>query len=103
MRDDDRFEIQRAFDLLPHVIGSSWAVTWFRLNGIKSPTRDQYHDKVVEYVETLRPLVESYGADEKFAEIYRYSCARLDEEIRKVRDGQNKEVEKRYDRYVDYG
>ena len=29
MRNDERFEIQRAFDLLPHVVGASWTVVWF--------------------------------------------------------------------------
>jgi hypothetical protein len=36
MRDEQRFEIERAFDLLPHVVGASWAVIWFRFNGIKN-------------------------------------------------------------------
>jgi len=35
MIDDERFEIQSAFDLLPHVVGCSWATIWFRLNKIK--------------------------------------------------------------------
>jgi len=37
MRNDERFEIERAFDVLPHIVGSSWAVIWFRLNKIKKP------------------------------------------------------------------
>ena len=37
MRDDQRFEIQTAFDLLPHVVGCSWATIWFRLNKTKKP------------------------------------------------------------------
>jgi len=37
MIDDQRFEIQSAFDLLPHVVGCSWATIWFRLNKIKKP------------------------------------------------------------------
>jgi len=45
MRNDERFEIQRAFDLLPHVVGSSWAVIWFRMKGIKKPTREEYREK----------------------------------------------------------
>jgi len=49
MRNDERFEIQRAFDLLPHVVGSSWAVIWFRMKGIKKPTRDEYREKTLEY------------------------------------------------------
>jgi hypothetical protein len=35
MRNDERFEIQRAFDLLPHIVGCSWATIWFRMNEIK--------------------------------------------------------------------
>ena len=27
MRNDERFEIQRAFDLLPHVVGASWTTS----------------------------------------------------------------------------
>ncbi len=58
MRNDKRFEIERAFDLLPHVAGASWAVIWFRLNGIKKPSREEYRKKVLEYFELLEPLFE---------------------------------------------
>ena len=50
MIDDQRFEIQSAFDLLPHVVGCSWATIWFRLNKIKNTTREvsiDYIQKVV--------------------------------------------------------
>ena len=50
MRDDQRFEIQRAFDLLPHVVGCSWATIWFRFYGIKHPKREEFREKVVEYL-----------------------------------------------------
>jgi len=56
MRNDERFEIQRAFDLLPHVVGSSWAVIWFRMKGIKKPTRDEYREKTLEYFEKIEPI-----------------------------------------------
>ena len=51
MRDEQRFEIERALDLIPHVIGASWAVIWFRLNKIKNPSREEFHKKVIEYLE----------------------------------------------------
>ena len=57
MRDDQRFEIQSAFDLLPHVVGCSWATIWFRLNKIKKPTREEFREKVTEYFKLLDPLV----------------------------------------------
>jgi hypothetical protein len=103
MRNDERFEIERAFDLLPHVVGSSWAVIWFRLNEIKKPTRQEYREKVLEYLKIIEPLFESYQENEAFAEMIRYIQKRKQEEFRKILSGLNKEVEKRYDRYIDYG
>jgi len=103
MRNDERFEIERAFDLLPHIVGSSWAVIWFRLNKIKNPTREEYRKKVVEYFKIMEPVFESYNEDEKFSEMIKYIQQRKQEECEKIIVGLNKEVEKRYDRYVDYG
>jgi len=103
MRNDERFEIKRAFDLLPHIVGSSWAVIWFRLNGIKRPTREEYHKKVLEYLGLIEPLFESYPDDGKFKEIEDYIKRRKKEEIEKITNGLNDEVEKRYDRYLEIG
>ncbi|MFB5645665.1 MAG: hypothetical protein ACE5R3_03580 [Nitrosopumilaceae archaeon] len=103
MRDDQKFEIERAFDLLPHVVGCSWASIWFRFNGIKHPKREEFRDKVIEYFEMLSPVFESYFGEEKFDEIDKYIKTRKKEEIEKITNGLNKEVEKRYDRYIDYG
>lgn len=103
MRNDERFEIERAFDLLPHVIGSSWAVVWFRLNKIKSPTREEYREKVLEYFKMMEPIFLSYPNSENFSEIIKYIENRKGEEFKKITSGLNPEVEKRYDRYVDYG
>jgi len=60
MRDDERYEIQRAFDLLPHVVGCSWATIWFRFYGIKHPKREEFREKVVEYFKMLDPVFESF-------------------------------------------
>ena len=46
MRDDEKFEIERAFDLLPHVVGASWATIWFRLNGQKHPSKRNLEKKL---------------------------------------------------------
>lgn len=103
MRNDERFEIERAFDQLPHIVGSSWAVVWFRLNKIRKPTREEYRKKTLEYLNLLEPLFENYPADEGFADMKRYIKFRKKEEFEKILSGQNSEVEKRYDRYIDYG
>ena len=103
MRDDQRFEIQSAFDLLPHVVGCSWATIWFRVNKIKNPTREEFREKVVEYFKMLELLLEVYPKSENFKEIIGYINSRNTQELEKITKGKNPEVEKRYDRYVDYG
>ena len=103
MRNDERFEIQRAFDLLPHIIGSSWAVIWFRMKEIKKPTREEYREKTLEYLKMAEPIFESYPNDVKFDAIRKYIDFRKNEEYEKIIAGLNGEIEKRYDRYVDYG
>ncbi len=103
MRDDERFEIQRAFDLLPHVVGCSWTSIWFRMNGIKKPTREEFREKTVEYFRMIEPVFEAFPKEEKYQAIQKYIDFRKNDEIQKISDGLNPEVEKRYDRYVDYG
>lgn len=103
MRQDQKFEIERAFDLLPHITGSSWAVIWFRLNGIKKPSAEEYREKVAEYFNKLTPLFISFPDTEEFSEINQYIERRKNQEIENILKGTNKEVEKRYERYVDYG
>ncbi len=103
MRNDERFEIQRAFDLLPHVVGASWATVWFRMKGIKKPTREEFREKTSEYLQLIEPVFDSYPNNEEFTEIVRYIESRKNEEYIKIKLGENNEIETRYDRYVDYG
>lgn len=102
MREDERFEIERALDLIPHVIGASWATTWFRLNKIKSPTRVEYRNKVVEYVKFLEDLMDAFPKSDNFQGIDSFTKERYKEEIEKILEGKNPEIEKRFDRYIDY-
>ena len=103
MKDEQRFEIERAFDLLPHVVGASWAVIWFRMTGIKKPTREEFREKVLEYFNLLNPIFDSYPSSDEFVNIEKYIQMRKHLEIERIKEGQNYEIEKRYDRYVDYG
>lgn len=102
MREDERFEIERALDLIPHVIGASWATTWFRLNKIRKPSREEYRAKVVEHVKFLENLVNAFPKSDNFQEISSFAKKRYEEEIEKILEGKNSEVEKRFDRYVEY-
>jgi len=103
MRDEHRFEIERAFDLLPHVVGASWAVIWFRLNGIKNPSREEFYEKVLEYFDLLNPLFDSFQNSSKLEQMNNYIKLRKNQEIKNIKEGKNNEIEKRYERYIDYG
>ena len=104
MRDDEKFEVARAFDLLPHVVGASWATAWFRMSGNKRPTRGEFRAKAAEYLLMAEPLYGAFaGMGGRFGEMSAYIARRRGEEARRILDGSNKEIEKRYDRYVDYG
>lgn len=103
MRNDERFEIERAFDLMPHVLGSSWAAVWFRMRRERNPTRAEYRAKVLEYLRMAEPLFDSYPDTPEFADIRRYIAMRRDREYERITSGRNNEIEKRYERYVDYG
>jgi hypothetical protein len=103
MRDDDGFEIDRAFDLLPHVVGASWAVVWFRMSKIRQPSQEEFRNKVVEYLQILDALVDSYPKSEEFLQMSSHVKRRYKEELEKILAGKNPEIEKRFKRYVDYG
>jgi len=103
MRDDDKFEIIRALDLLPQITGSSWAMLWFRINGINEPSKDEFREKTVEYFSKIVPLLESFKNKKEFEDINNYMRNRFEEEKKLIMSGENKEVEKRYQRYLDYG
>ena len=103
MRNDERFEIERAIDLLPHVIGASWAMTFFRLKKIRNPTKEEFREKTIEYLLKFEPLLESFSNDKIFSEIQNYIETRYVLEIDKIKNGENNEIEKRYKRYIEYG
>jgi hypothetical protein len=51
----------------------------------------------------IEPVFNSYPKEEEFQAIQKYIEFRKNDEIQKIKDGSSFEVEKRYDRYVDYG
>ena len=103
MRDKEVFEIDRAYDLLPHVVGASWATIWFRMNKIRRPSQEEFRSKVAEYFKILDPLVNAYLQNENLKEMTARIKNRHQEEIERILAGKNQEIEKRYKRYLDYG
>ena len=51
----------------------------------------------------IRDRLKSFDNDELLDDVNSYIKNRLKNEIRKIKLGENNEVEKRYQRYMDYG
>lgn len=103
MRDDEKFEMVRAMDQLPYVAGASFATVWFRLNNNREPTKEEFYSKVIEYFQAACNALETFPDSDEFAPIKRYIQHRMKQEIGDIKSGLNREVEKRYERYLDYG
>ncbi len=103
MREGDGFEIDRAYDLLPHVVGASWATIWFRMNKIRKPSKEEFRQKVAEYFKILDPLITIYPQDGQFKDMTEHIRYRHNEEVQRILSGANYEIEKRFKRYLDYG
>ena len=73
------------------------------MQGIRKPTVEEFREKTLEYLKMIEPVFESFPENEEFEAINKYIDSRKKQEYEKIISGENKEIEKRYDRYVDYG
>ena len=98
----DYFEMDRLVEDLAKIYSTACATSWFKIMGIRRPTKEEFRGKVVEFMKyfeyTLATFPQTPTADQ-FRERAKKS---LENEITKVLAGENKEVEKRYKYYVDY-
>ena len=88
---------------MPHIAGASWAMLWFRINEIKNPTKEEFREKTIEYFNRIEPLMKSFETKKEFEDINQYMQNRFENEKKLIISGENKEVEKRHQRYLDYG
>ena len=57
---------------------------------------------MIEYFKMLEQLSQALPENDTFKEMNSYIKRRYNEEIEMIRAGDNKEIEKRYQRYMDY-
>ncbi|HEY6885363.1 MAG TPA: hypothetical protein VI278_15115 [Nitrososphaeraceae archaeon] len=97
----DYFEMDRVIEELAKAYPAQCATTWFKITKNHKPTREQYRNKVVEYMKQFEYLLATYPQSletDKLKEIVKKS---LDNEIEKVLQGYNNDVERRYKHYVE--
>ena len=97
----DYFEMDRVIEELAKAYPAQCATTWFKITKNHKPTKEEYRDKVVEYMKQFEYLLATYPQcleTDKLEELVK-KC--LDKEIEKVLQGNNNDVERRYKHYVE--
>ena len=99
----DYFEIDRLVEDLAKLYSTACATSWFKIMGNTRPTREEFRGKVIEFMKHFEYTLSSFPrtpAGEQFRE---HARASLEKEIANILAGENKDVEKRYKYYVNYG
>lgn len=93
------FEIGLLLENLAKNYGTPNANYYFRIHKIK-PSKDEYRKKVVEYMMHYKYTLESFKDTPNYNKFERYVDEHLSDESKKVLEGKNKDVEKRYSYYI---
>jgi hypothetical protein len=99
----DYFEIDRLVEDLAKIYSTACATTWFKIAKNKQPTKEEFRAKVVEFMTHFDYTLSVYPQVPEADHLRSHAKKILDAEIKTVLAGNNKEVEKRYRYYVDYG
>ena len=96
----DYFEMERVIEELAKAYPAQCATTWFKITKNHKPSKEEYRNKVVEYIRQFEYLLATYpqGLEkDNLKDLVKKSLAR---EIEKVLKGDNKDVERRHKHYV---
>lgn len=98
----DYFEVDRLVEDLAKIYATACASAWFRIQGNKRPTKEEFRAKVVEFMKHFDHTLSSFP-DTPAASAFREHARKiLQAEVTRVLAGENKEVEKRYRYFTDY-
>jgi hypothetical protein len=98
----DYFEIDRLVEDLARIHSSACAASWFRIAGNRRPTREEFRNKVAEFMRHFEYTLASFPQTPEADKLRDHARSGLETEISRVLAGENKEVEKRYKYFVDY-
>lgn len=99
----DYFEIDRVIEELARTFAAPCTTSWFKTTNNKKPSKEEYRNKLVEFMKNLENILSSYYPQNQESDIFReYAKKGLRQEISIVLAGNNKEVERRHRYYVDY-
>jgi hypothetical protein len=98
----DYFEIERLIEDLAKLYSTACATSWFKITKNKHPTKEEFRNKVVEYMKHFEYTLSTYPDSKEADQFRQYAYNNLQSEIENVLLGRNKEVERRYKYYIDY-
>ena len=96
----DFFEIDRLIEDLAKIYATACASTWFKVSRNMKPTREEFRSKAVEFMGHFQYSLSKFPENEDGEKFREYANNRLQTETKKVIEGNNKEVEKRYKYFV---
>jgi hypothetical protein len=96
----DFFEIDRLIEDLAKIYSTACASTWFKLSRKPKPTKEEFRSKAVEFMNHFQYSLSKFPENEETERFRDYANNRLQAEAKKVLEGDNKEVEKRYKYFV---
>ncbi len=100
----DFFEMERILEELARSFAAPSATTWFKVTSNKKPNRDEYRKKVVEFMNLFESSLSlGYQDNINSKDIVDFVKKGVRDQATVVLSGKNKDVEKRYKYYVDYG
>jgi hypothetical protein len=98
----DFFEIDRLLEDLAKIYSTPCAVSWFKVNNNKKPTKEEFGQMVVNFMKDFENTLSKFPDTDEGIKFKNYSRSQLEKQTQLVLDGKNKEVEKRYKYYADY-
>ena len=98
----DYFEVDRLAEDVAKIYASQLAVSWLKVNNNKKPSKEEFRDLVIEFMGQFDFSLSKFPDTEEGIKFKEYTNSLLKIEINKVREGKNKEVEKRYKYYAEY-
>ena len=103
LKNIDLFELDRVLEDIPKTYAAPSATVWFKVKKNGKPTKEEYHEKVVEFIKKFENLLIScYPENEHSDYLKEYISKNIRYGISSVTTGNNKEVERRYRYYIDY-
>jgi hypothetical protein len=96
----DYFEIERLIEELAKLYSCSCATSWFKVNNQWNPTRDEFRNKVVEFMQHFEYTLGTFPSSHESEKFKKYTRELLAREYKLVLNGDNKDVEKRYNYFI---